>query len=372
MKLENIVKAGIFSALVAASNDAYAQEAKTATPQEIIDVTKINDNATDVDVDNKDDWNQQKKLIEGGYATVLIQSVEDKPGLCVMGLNGFPQIYDKDYKDARAASDNIIEPEERILNLAEQNRENRFYFPCDRKAETPKQNPPTPTTPTTPITPIVPGPVPKPVPEISKKLPFLIFSPGASYIQIWGAEDATYDNSGILHGASLSLTVQPSFTNWYFGGRFSGYGNASSTSVDIDVPATEGPLAGQLVMKGKNDYSLENFGIGAGSIVGYMIPIDKKGRWGIGLELEHGIMHDRATREFMESSAHYINDNLVEGTNISNHSDDADTQIYGYLTPGLRIKFPFVCGTFSSGIRTDLSDVHRMFSAGIAYCPNKE
>ena len=308
MKLETIVKTGIFSALVAASDDANAQEAKTATPQEIIDVTKINDNAANVNADNKDDWNQQKKLIESNNAIVLIQPVKDKPGLCVMGLNGFPQIYDKDYKDARAASDNIIEPEERILNLAEQNRENRFYFPCDRKAETPKPAP------------IAPAPiVPKPVPG-KKELPFLIFSPGASYMLISGTEDATYDNNGIIHGASLSLTVQPSFTNWYFGGRFSGYGNASSTSADINVPASEGPLAGQLVMRGKNDHALENFGIGAGSIVGYMIPIGKKGKmegYGVGLELEHGFMHDWVTREFTESSAHYINGNKLEGTETS-------------------------------------------------------
>ncbi len=103
-----------------------------------------------------------------------------------------------------------------------------------------------------------------------------------------------------------------------------------------------------------------------------MIPLGEKGLFGIGLELENGIMHDWVTRELTESSAHYINNNMVEGTNISNLSDNTETSFYGYGMGGLRIKLPYACLNISGGVRTNLDNFNGMFGAGAAYCPNKE
>ena len=95
MKLENIVKTGIFSALMAAASNAPAQEAnQEATPQESLAIYQKNDNATNASKDEQKDWSQQKKLIDEGHATVLIQPVKDKPDYCVVGLDGFPQRYE--------------------------------------------------------------------------------------------------------------------------------------------------------------------------------------------------------------------------------------------------------------------------------------
>ena len=362
MRLENIVK--IVVPAFFAANTAYANEANLANQKEIGEIININDHATGASQNNKDDWDKQKRLITEGYATVLIEPVQDKSGYCVVGLDGFPQKYD--LPADKRTNDKELEKSERILNLSESNPENKFYFSCDRKVEVPKIAPATPITPT----PIVPEtPKAKTLPE---KLPFLMFSPGASYLQIFAAEDKTYGFDGNLYGGSLSLTVQPSYTNWYGGGRFSVYGNSSSKSEDITVPTTEGLLAGKLVLQGKNDYHLGHFGIGIGAMFGYMIPFDKKGKFGLGLELEPGFIHDRVTREFKESSAHYIQGNLVEGTNISNHSDDNGTQVYGYGMGGLRLKLPYICINLSGGARTDLNGIQGMFSAGVAYCPNKK
>ncbi len=356
MTIENKLRSIMLGAAIfAASNIASANEAKIATPKEIASVTGRNDNATNVSKKDQEDWYQQKKLINTNQTKVLIELVLGKPSYCNIGLDGFPQKYNLP-ADKRTL-DGKLEKAEWIVNLSETNPANTFYFPCDRKAEAPK-----PTTPT-PIT---------PEPTTEEKLPFLLFSPGASYLQIFTAEDETYGFGGNLQGGSLSLTVQPNFTNWYWGGRILGYYGSGSNSVDLNAPATEGPLAGQLVMRGKNDYSLEQFGIGLGSMAGYMIPFDKKEPWGIGLELEHGIMRDLTTRKFGESSAQYINGNLVEGTNISNNSDDTDTAFSGYATFGLRLKLGPVCLIPAGGFRTDFSNVDGMFSAGAAYCPNKE
>ncbi len=360
MKLENIVK--MFVPAVFAANTAYAIEAaKVATPEEIVAVRKINNNVPrDVPVskNNEEDWSKQEDLMTSGKVRVLIEPVADQSGYCIIGLDGFPQVYDLSRVDKRAKNGKLAE-EELILNLAEKDPAKRFYFPCDRKAEVPK-----------PTIPVSPTPI---TPEPTKELPSLTFSAGAGYVQIWGNEDATYGHSGILRGGKLHLTVQRSdVKGWYWGGTAMGYYGEGSNSVDINVPATEGPLAGQLAMIGKNDYTLEQFGIGVGSMFGYMFNFENKGRFGLGLELEHGFMYDRVTREFMESSAHYINGNLVEGTTISNNSDDADTQFYTYLMPGLRAKFPFVCLNLAGGFRTNFSDVDGMINAGIAYCPNKE
>lgn len=354
MKLDDLIKTMIVPAVFAA-NTAYATEAKIATPEQVANVILTND-PTDILVsqNNVDDWHQQRNLIDNNQAAVLIQPVQDKPGYCEVGLDGFPQKYD--LPADKRTKDGKLEKAEMILNLSEPNHAKQFYFPCDLKAETLKPN----------------G---APVPQLQteeKDLPSLTFSPGAGYLHIFTAGDEKFDFAGNLYGGSLFLNVQPSFTNWYWGGRFLGYGNASSATKNIEVPAVEGPLAGQLVMRGVNDYSLETLGIGVGSTFGYMIPFDEKGLFGIGLELENGIMHDWVTRELTESSAHYINNNIVEGTDISNHSDNTDTSFYGYGMGGLRIKLPYVCLNLSGGVRTNLDNVYGMFGAGAAYCPNKE
>ena len=336
---------------VLAGNIAYANEATVATDEHIAGVMTTNNSATGASQNDKDDWNHQKELIESREVKVLIQPVKDKPGNCVIGLDGFPQKYELP-ADERTL-DGELEKAEWIPNLSVQDS-NRFYFPCDLKAETPK--------------PIPPIPVP-PVPEAPKLAP-LIFSPRVSYLRIWGAEDKTYGNSGILDGASLSVIIQPRITDWYFGGRVFAHGNRSSTFEDVNVPATEGPLAGQLTMQGRKDYSLETLGIGTGPLVGYTLVSDEKGRWGIGVELENGLMHDWVTRKFAENSAHYINGNKLEGSDTSNHTDNVSTGFYGYAMGGLRLKAPSICAILSGGARTDLDQVNGMFSVGIAYCPD--
>ncbi len=358
MKLENIVK--LVVPAVFAANTAFANEAQVATTEQVTAMVQTNDNATFSSKENAEDWYHQKKIIESGKATVLIQPSKSNPGFCEYGLDGFPQVYDEKYKDKRTENQKI-EPAEMILN----GTNNTFLFPCDLKATY------------TPNLVLVPGPAE----IIEKEVPSVLVSAGAGYVQLFAEEDEKYDFNGILQGGKAFITFQPRGMNWYFGGEAMLYGNSSSTTEDITAPATEGPLAGQLVMQGKNDYSLETVGFGVGSIIGYMIPIDKKERFGVGLELEHGFMHDWITRKFGESSAHYIKSvdqngepvyTIVEGTNISNHSDNNDTQFYGYGMGGLRLKLPYVCGTISGGFRTDFSNVDGMLSAGVAYCPNKE
>ena len=372
-KIRNIM---LGAALFAASHNTFASEptakaqgevviprvykngAQEATEEQITYIIETNEYPhLLMDQDSLQDWYQQKKLINGNGATVLIQPVQGKPGYCVAGLNGKPQLFS--VLDKRT-NDDELEKSEWIVNLSKIDSDYQYNFLCDLKAEAPK--PTAPVVPTTPISPDAP----------KVELPYLLFSPGASYLQIFATEDEIYNFGGNLRGGSLSLTVQRSDTDWYWGGRILGYFGSGSNLIDINVPATEGPLAGQLVMLGKNDHALTHSGVGLGSIFGYMIPFDKEGRFGVGLELEHGFMLDFDNRKFTESSAHYIDGNVLEGSNISNHSDTIDMQLYTYLTPGLRFKFPVVCGTISGGARTDFSDVDGMINAGIAYCPNKE
>ncbi|MEK6809772.1 MAG: hypothetical protein AABY40_03795, partial [Nanoarchaeota archaeon] len=136
MRLENIVK--MIVPAVFTANTAYANEAKVATPTEIASVIMSNDSASDVTEGNKQDWDQQKRLIQDGYAVVLIEPIEAKPGYCEVGLDGFPQKYDLP-ADTRE-KDGELRKAELILNLGENNPENKFNFPCDLKAETPKKN----------------------------------------------------------------------------------------------------------------------------------------------------------------------------------------------------------------------------------------
>lgn len=310
-------------------------------------------------------WGRIVNLIDSGEEVVLLQ----ENGKTYFAVDGWGQVLNKKHQQL-STKNHTLDLSERIPNFTVPFTEGTMpedkHYAFEGLAKLPQDKPTVPET----LTPTVPTPItPKPAKE---DLPFLLFSPGISYLQIFSAEDEMYGFDGNLHGASLSLTVQPSFTNWYWGGRFSAYYGSGSNSVDLNAPATEGPLAGQLVMLGKNDYSLEQFGIGIGSMAGYMIPFEKEGRFGLGLELEHGIMHDWVTRKFGESSAHYINGNLVEGTNIFNNSDDTDTTFSGYATVGLRWKLGPVCLIPAGGFRTDFSNVDGMFSAGAAYCPNKE
>lgn len=358
MKLEKIVKAGIVSAVMGTSSGAYAQ-AREATSEEVGKVFRINDNTINetpsradpysvifVTEENKEDWYQQKKLINGAQATVLIQPAENKPGFCEYGLDGFPQKYDPPADDR--TKDGRLEKSEMIPNLAEQNPKNRFYFPCDLKAEMPAP---------TIIT--VPGST------VEKEVPNGTFNVGAGYLNVFTAEDETYNFFGNMNGGSIFLAYQPRLSNWYFGAEALGYGNSSSTSVDLESSAADGPLAGQLVLKGRNDYSLETFGIGTSGIFGYQFKY-------VGLELHNGIMHDWTTQKFTESSAQYINGTIVEGTDISNHSDNTETKFYGYTELGLRIKLPYVCITPTFGLRTDFSEVYPLGGASAGYCPNQE
>src|SRR3989344_8594936 len=130
----------------------YKNEAQEATAEQITDIIETNENPhLLMDQDSLQDWYQQKKLINDNGATVLIQPVQGKPGYCVAGLNGKPQLFS--VLDKRT-NDDELEKSEWIVNLSKMDPDYQYYFLCDLAAETPKLI--TPVVPTTPISPDAP------------------------------------------------------------------------------------------------------------------------------------------------------------------------------------------------------------------------
>ena len=353
MKLEELLRAGLFSAVVAASNGAYAAEAQVATPEQVTALKQTNDNATKASENNQEDWAQQKKLIEEDHATVLIKPAKNHPGFCHYGLDGFPQKYNLP-ADART-KDGKLEKAEYVLNLAETNPKRKFYFPCDLKAD--------PET-VTPKIVLVPGPAE----VIEKEVPSVFVSAGAGYVQLLTEADEKYDFSGTLRGGKAFVTLHPLNTNWYFGSEAMVYGSQSSALENIEVPAKDGPLEGQLVMKGTNEYSLSALGMGLGLVGGYHFWDEEE--TGMSAEVYAGFMHDWITKELTEKSAHYINGKLVEGTDISNTTSDTESQWNVYHGAGLRLNLSDFCIIPNLGFRTNLSNsISPMGGLSVGYCP---
>ena len=203
--------------------------------------------------------------------------------------------------------------------------------------------------------------------EREKKVPILTASVGAGYTNVLTADDETYDFGGNLHGGNIFLTLQPRKTPFYFGGRFSVFGNGSSVEEEFDVAATEGPLAGEILAKNRNEYSLKHLGIGAEVIGGWQFSKY------VGLELSTGIMHDWETRELLESVARYNEGAAIVGLDETHTSSDTETKPYWPIQVGLRFKLPYdFCLIPSGGIRTDFSEVDGLLNANFGYCPKTE
>lgn len=349
MSIKNTIKSGLVGLVLTASTNANADDARRATPEQIQVPVWTNSQAsmqTTVNSDDKNDWGMQYKLIEGG-AIVLIEPVRGQPGSCFYGLDGFPQKYNFP-ADVRT-SDLKLERSEMIVNLSETNPERQFYFPCNILP-----------TPETPNTVYVPGPV------VEKEVPAGDVSVGVGYVMIKTPAEELYNFDGFLHGGKAWVHFQPKNARWYFGPEVMFYGNEGSATKGLEVPAVDGPLAGQLVMKGTNDYSLSLMGIGAGFTGGIMVANGEKFRFG--LELQSGFMHDWMTRELTERSAHYINGMIVEGTDISNTTADAESNFNIYNAIALHPEFYGVGLTLGAGARTNFVGTPQpMVNAGISY-----
>jgi len=203
--------------------------------------------------------------------------------------------------------------------------------------------------------------------ESEKKVPILTASVGAGYTNVLTADDETYDFGGNLHGGNVFLTLQPRKTPFYFGGRFSVFGNASSAAEEFDVAATEGPLAGEILAKNRNEYSLKHLGIGLEVIGGWHFSDY------VGLELSTGIMHDWETRELLENVVRYDEGVAVVGLDETHTSSDTKTKPYLPIQIGLRFKLPYdLCLIPSGGIRTDFNDIDGLLNADFGYCPKTE
>ncbi len=358
------MKAGLCSLVLAVSSNADATEAKIATPEQIAEIRKTQNTATGVNRDNEEDWSHQEDLMIDPKETVLIQAVQGQPGYCVVGINGYTQVYDPKFKDTkRTGANNEIDLGERILNLAEKDSAKKFYFPCDLKAE-----PETPNPIPDPNAPIVPGPN-----GTEKKSTKGNFGVSIGYTVMGTAKDAQTESDGVLHGATFQLTSQSSKKGHpWFGVALSLAGNYSALDLDLTRPAVDGPLAGQLVMKGTNEFSLQTLSLGAGVVVGGEVYANKKNTFGLGIEGLTMVMYDREQHKFGESSAQYINGNIVEGSDISNHSDRIDSK--GFLSNqiGLRLRFDEFCLTPKVGFRTNFSDIYPVGAATLGYCPKQE
>lgn len=358
--MKNTIKNGLCSLVLGASsllsNDVYAQ-AQVATPEQI-KVVKQKNNIAKSSPKNKLDWSHQKRLIDSGKVTVLIEAVKGQPGYCYMGLDGCTQAYEEALCNKERTKDGQLELGEYILNFAEKDPAKKFYFPCDLKAEP------------TPINPGVPGPVEKKNPWKNGKL-----GVGIGYQFMGAAKDEATKSDGTLHGASIQLTYTPSEKKLpWLGVALSGVGNWSGADQDLEVPAVDGPLAGKLVMKGKDEYRLQTIGLGLGFIVGGEVYTNEKNSFGFGLEANNGIVYEWATHKFGENSAQYINGNLVEGTDISNHSDLVETNISLYNQLGARLRFGNFCLTPVGGLKLSLSKLkpYGMGGLNLGYCPRQE
>ena len=357
MNSKDLLRAGILAAGIAASDNTNASDnlAREASSEQVGNVFRVND---DINVftteENLEDWYHQKKLIHFGEK-VLYQPVENYPGFCEFALDGYIQVYDVNFKDRFRSANGKIDLGEQILNLAELNPEKKFLFPCDLKSEI------------TPNIVVVPGPGE----TVEKKVSTGTFSPGLGYVHTF-IDPEENGNIAYLPGAELSFTYQPRKSNWYFGPYVAMYGNADSTSIPVSSAAAEGPLAGQLVLRGENNYDTTIFGGALGFIVGRDL-YHNKNDFGVGLEVYAALMPQWTTTEFTEKSAYFINDAIVEGSAISNANDDKEFNFFVSNGVGLRVEGPHFFVTPSMRFRTNfdsLDDAIIGLSAG--YNPKQE
>ena len=371
MTIEKILRNFTAAAVILGASEASAQEVKAreATPEETATVLIVNDcfindddPYTAVSKENEEDWQHQKPLLNNSEITVLIQPDPNYPGYCNLGPDGFPQKYALP-ADERTL-DGKLEKAEFIPNLSESDPARKFLFPCDLKAEV------TPNT----ILVHVPG---ENVPvEVSAGT----FSPGAGYIHTFIDPE---ENGNIAHlpGAELSFTFQPRGSDWYFGPFAAMYGNETSTSIPVNSAATEGPLAGQLVLRGENNYDTTIFGGALGFIVGRDLYHNRNG-FGVGVELSSALMPELTLTEFTEKSAYFTNCkvvegkeicDLVEGSDASNTGDDKNFNFYASNRIGLRLEGPYFFATPSFGFRTNFeSRDNVVLGLSVGYNPEQE
>ena len=354
MKLENIVKTGIFATTLAVSGNLYATEAQVATPEQI-KVVKQKNNIAISTPKNEKDWRYQEQLIDSGKVTVLIKPVKGQPGYCYMGLDGFPQKYDLP-ADPRE-KDGELRKAEMILNFAEKDPAKKFYFPCDLKASE------TPSVPD-PDGPIVPGP------KGTEKSSQGKFGVSIGYLAMGTAKDPETESKGVMHGGIVKLTYQfPKKGRPWVGAALAAAGDWSGINQDLEGTATEGPLAGRLTMKGTNEFSYQPLSLGVGIVVGGEAYANEKNTFGLGIEGLSMLMHDWEHHKFGESSAQYIDGKIVEGSDISNHSDRIDHNLFMAHQLGLRLRFSNFCLTPSAGFRTNFAAIYPIGALSLGYCP---
>ncbi|MEK6853214.1 MAG: hypothetical protein AABX64_00875 [Nanoarchaeota archaeon] len=315
----------------------------------------------------KKDWEKYLELI-GADEEVVVKQTDGKT---YFGLDGWGQVLEPKHQQ-RSTENGVLDLSERIPNytipkFSIEKPEDRHYafLGLPELQQEPKQADPFEETYTVPV-----AIVPVPGPVIEKEVSAGEISIGAGYLQIYAASDEKYGFNGQLYGGKAWLTFQPRETNWYFGPEIMAYGNSASAAQNVEIPAKDGPLAGELTLEGTNEYSLSVFGLGTGFISGYMVA--EKNNFGLGLELHSGIMLDLMARELTEKSAYYINGNLVEGTSISNTSADDETAVNMYTELGAKIKLSALCFGPAVGMRTDAGRVDPLYSMSIGYCPNRQ
>lgn len=369
--LEKIVKkssliAPILAVTIYSTNADAADNTAEQTKQELTqEMRRINSTYF---VNNPQDkrrgyWSRVVNLIDSGKEVVLLQ----ENGKTYFGVDGVGQVLDKNHLQP-STENHKLDLSERIPNFTVPFTEGTMpedgHYAFDGLSKVPQEKQPVPKT-YTPNIVLVPGPAD----VIEKEVPSILISAGAGYLHLFAEKDEKYDFNGVLRGGKAFVTLHPRNTNWYFGSEAMVYGSQSAAFEAIEVPAKDGPLAGQLVMKGTNEYSLSALGIGLGLVGGYLFR-GEEGELGIGIELYAGIMHDWVTKELTENSAHYINDHRVEGTNISNTTSDTESQVHAYSGLGFRLNWSDFCIIPYLGFRTNLSDsIPPMGGLSVGYCP---
>ncbi|MBI4983551.1 hypothetical protein HZC32_02805 [Candidatus Woesearchaeota archaeon] len=187
---------------------------------------------------------------------------------------------------------------------------------------------------------------------------------GAGYVQLLGTEGL--NTSSNLFGGKVYFAIQLANNSWYYGGELLLLKNSESNPEPVTQAATKGPLADSLKLQGSRNYSNAVRSIGGGAIIGNPALFAK---W-LGLELGVGITTDLFTKKMLENSAHYINGNLLEGTDISNATSDTSSQLNGYLKIGLPVKiYGSLCGSLEGGFRTNLRNrLDGLLGIGLGYC----
>lgn len=360
----NIKKYSSLAAVVTAlSGTAQASELKTAE-----DLAKY---MRDSNVEyfeshpedyRKPDWDKFVELMNAGEPVVIKQ---DRNGKTYFGVDGWGQVLDREHQQL-STRNGELDLSERIPNYSipyeARTKPVDAHYAWDGLPLLPNSNPDDLLI----IVPVMPYAVPGPEKEVAPGL----WSFNVGYLHIFTPAEEQSGFSGQLFGGKAGLTFQPRQTNWYFGPEVMVYGNESSAEQEFAVPATTGPLAGQLVMQGTAQPSLFNLGFGAGFTGGYMLENDN--HFGIGLELHSGIMVDLITRELLENSANYVNGVFLEGTDISNTTGDVEHKVDLYNGLGARVKFGEFCVTPEFAVRTNFNQIDPMYSVSLGYCPNQE